>query len=102
MEELDRILAVIMCAIGLHNWTKWSDPKKHENSPEETGQERKCMRCGVLGWNWLHRTGKCDPHKWELFKQFYIVKDGKKDSVPIATQYIHRCIRCGEMKEQRF
>jgi hypothetical protein len=26
----------------------------------------------------------------------------EKNSIPFGTQYIHRCTRCGEMKEQRF
>ncbi len=100
MEELDRILAVIMCALGLHSWTKWSDPKKNPANQENTGQERQCLRCGRLGWNSLFTTGKCDPHKWVLFKTFDIVKN--EDAIPHATQYIHKCSGCGEMKEQKF
>jgi hypothetical protein len=100
MEELDRILAVILCAAGLHNWTKWSDPKQHLATPEEMGQDRYCLRCGRLDWHSLYRTGKCDPHKWELFKQFNLVhEDG---GIPYATQYVHKCSTCGEMKEQKF
>lgn len=99
MDEINRIIAALICIVGLHPWSKWSEAKKAQNS-DDTGQERTCSRCGRHQWRWLHRVGKCTQHKWAIHERHDIITEGRK--IPHATQFIHRCTICGEMKKEQF